>query len=196
MVVKIASAGVSQGRISLQHPFLRWPVTIPKAVYQHQYWLQGGKGERSASVCLWSCAMLQTQPGCCLPAKDRTWRVFHEKRLSKCARWKLRGLKETRYLSCKGSPIKGLVRLLDVPFFYLFNFKKMFLNLNSEHLLCYGQNKYLPLWYSFHLLKQQKPCVLLCKSNAVHLLMVKSSGQILLNTLVKENMPPLWLLYT
>lgn len=70
------SAGVSQGRISLKHPFLRWPITAPKVGYQHQYWLRGGEGERSASVCSWSCAMLQTQPECCLPAKDRTWRVF------------------------------------------------------------------------------------------------------------------------
>lgn len=41
MAVKIASVGVSQGRISPKHPLLRWPVTVLKVIYQHEYWLRG-----------------------------------------------------------------------------------------------------------------------------------------------------------
>lgn len=41
MAVKIAGVGVSQGRISLKHPLLRWPMTVLKVTYQHEYWLKG-----------------------------------------------------------------------------------------------------------------------------------------------------------
>ena len=50
--------------------------------------------------------------------------------------------------------------------------------------------KHLPLWYSLHLLKEQKPLDLLFKRNTVHLLMAKSSGQVLLKTPVKKKMCP------
>lgn len=51
MAVKIASAGVSQGRISPKRPLLRWPITVPKVIYQHQYWLKG-RGRRGECLCV------------------------------------------------------------------------------------------------------------------------------------------------
>lgn len=51
MAVKIASAGVSQGRISPKRPLLRWPITVPKVVFQHQYWLKG-RGRRGECLCV------------------------------------------------------------------------------------------------------------------------------------------------
>lgn len=41
VAVKIASVGVSQDRISPKHPLLRWPMTVLKVTYQHEYWLEG-----------------------------------------------------------------------------------------------------------------------------------------------------------
>lgn len=106
---------------------------------------------------------------------------------------KLEGLRESRHLSWKASLIKGPVRLLAVLFFFNFNFFKFFLNLNDELLPCapaFGQTKDLPLRYSLPLLKEEKPLDLLCKSNSVHLLMVKSSGQVLLKTLSTKKVHP------
>lgn len=58
MAMKIASVGVSQGRISPKHPLLRWPVTVLKVVYQPQCWPkgQGRRGECFCVLVLLHCA--------------------------------------------------------------------------------------------------------------------------------------------